>query len=281
MKKTGLVALGVTVLALFLLSTIGRNGLLDRHFIYFPESHLTDNPLNVGLEYEDVYFRTADGYKLHGWFIPGPSDFTLLWFHGNAGNIGHRVKNIELIHRNLGANILIFDYRGYGLSEGSPSEAGLYLDGEASIDYLLKRQHRDGAPEGIVLFGRSLGGAVAVKMASSHSVRAIILESSFTSISALREHVYPFLPDMVVKRLLEARYDSLSLMNILRAPLLVIHGDQDDSVPIEMGKKLYKAANVPKKFHTVKGADHNNTYIAGGVDYFLIMKKFIEQPSHR
>ena len=281
MTKKGLVTLGVAVLGFFLISSIRGEGLLDRHFIYFPESSVTDNPLNVGLEYEDVYFSTSDGYELHGWFIPGPRDLTLLWFHGNSGNIGHRVQNIELLHRNVGANIFIFDYRGYGLSEGSPSEAGLYLDGEASMGYLLERQRSDGASSDIVLFGRSLGAAVAVKIASSYSVRAVILESSFTAISALAKHMYPFLPSLFVKKLFEARYDSLSLMNTLRDPLLVIHGDQDGIVPIEMGRQLYEAATVPKVFNPVKGADHNDTYIVGGAAYFLQIKNFIEDSSHR
>ena len=131
-----------------------QTNLLDRYFLYFPEREIFLTPGNVGLVYEDVFISTSDGVKLHGWFVPGKSDLTLLWFHGNAGNISRRVDNIALLHERLGANIFIIDYRGYGRSEGSPSEQGLYLDAEAAIDYLRSRE--DVKDDRLVLFGRSL-----------------------------------------------------------------------------------------------------------------------------
>ncbi len=252
--------------------------LLDRYFIYFPHGEIVGTPGNAGLDYEDVFFSASDGTKLHGWLVPGESDATLIWFHGNAGNISHRVENILMLHRQLGVSVFIFDYRGYGRSEGSPSEKGIYLDAEAALDYLHSRQ--DINQERIVLFGRSMGCAVAVEMAARNDEYAVILESPFTSIRAMAKRSNPvlslFLPVGLVVR---SRYDSLSKIKNVRSPVMVVHGDKDDTMPHDMGRQLFEAANEPKRFYTIEGAAHNDTYQAGGDAYFDAIKRFVEEPA--
>ncbi len=252
-----------------------QTNLLDRYFVYFPEREISLTPGNVGLVYEDVFISTSDGVKLHGWFVPGNSDFTLLWFHGNAGNISRRVDNIALLHERLGANIFIIDYRGYGRSEGSPSEQGLYLDAEAAIEYLRSRE--DVKDDRLVLFGRSLGGAVAVEMAARHEVYALVVESTFTSVRAMAKSAHPILSRFFpVGAVVRSKYDSLSKIKDVSTPILVIHGAQDEIVPYNMGQELYDAANEPKTFYSIVGAGHNDTYIVGGSAYFDTLRRFID-----
>jgi fermentation-respiration switch protein FrsA (DUF1100 family) len=253
--------------------------LLDRHFIFFPERGLDGTPGDVGLAFEDVFFSTSDGVKLHGWFVPGSGDLTLLWFHGNAGNISHRIDNLSLLRRRLGVSVFIFDYRGYGRSEGKASEKGTYLDAQAALDYLRSRD--DVGPDlerKLVLFGRSLGCAVAVQMATRHNVYAVILESAFTSIRAMAERAYPYVPVGVLILMVQARYDSLSKIGDVHSPLMVLHGDRDEIAPMELGRELFDAANEPKRFYTIEGAGHNDTYIVGGEAYLDALKAFVDDP---
>ncbi len=251
---------------------------MDRMFIFFPSRDLTSGPADAGLEFEDVLFDTSDGVSLHGWFVPGRADTALLWFHGNAGNVSHRVQNILMLHHRLGTGIFIFDYRGYGRSGGSPSEDGLYRDGEAAIAYLEQRRGIDPKNQ-VALFGRSLGCAVAVEMAARHETRALILESPFTSIRAMAKRSNPLLsailPTGVVVR---SKFDSLSKIHRVRAPLMVLHGDRDDVVPLTMGQELWEAARVPKTFFTVEGAGHDDVYLVGGEPYFDALARFISAP---
>ena len=267
------------VLAIFVVVGFSarQTKLLDRQFIFFPDKELVSTPGDFGLEYEEVFFSASDGVKLHGWFVPGEEETTLVWFHGNAGNISHRLENLEMLHRRLGINVFIFDYRGYGRSEGRVTEKGTYLDAEAAIEYLRSRLGPE-LEENIVLFGRSLGCAVAVEMATRHKVRAVILESPFTSIQAMGQRAYPYLPVGLLIRLIEARYDSLSKMRGIHSPVMMVHGDQDDLVPIELARELFDATNEPKRFHTIKGAAHNDTYWVGGDAYFDALRRFIEDP---
>ena len=247
--------------------------MLERSFIYFPERELIGGPADFGLPFDDVSFAAGDGVRLHGWFAPGESGVTWLWCHGNAGNISHRLENLRLLHDELGVGVFLFDYRGCGRSEGSPSEEGTYRDAEAALAYVLSRLDVD--PERIVYFGRSLGAAVAVELATRRPPCALILESPLPSIAELARHHYPFLP---VGALLRTKYDSLSKIGKVRVPLLVLHGDQDEVIPFESGRKLFEAANEPKRFYTIRGAGHNDTYIVGGRDYFRALREFVESP---
>jgi len=251
---------------------------LEKYIIYVPEQAIEMTPQTEGLAFEDVWFPTSDGAKLNGWLVPAAdARFTLLWFHGNAGNISHRVDNIKYLHRYLAAplcpNIFIFDYRGYGRSEGSLSdlsEEATYRDGDGALAYLRGRQ--DLAHTKLVYFGRSLGAAIAVELARRHPPAGMILETPFTSIKDMARVILPFLP---VGGLLRTKYDSLSKIREIRVPLLVLHGDRDDVVPYEQGRRLFEAANEPKTFFTIRGARHNDTYIVGDRPYFNAWARFL------
>lgn len=259
-------------LVLALIMGVAYTGMIEHHFIYFPLRELESDPSDLGLPFDEVYFVTQDGVRLHGWFVPGESDLTWLWCHGNAGNISHRLENLALLHQELGISIFLFDYRGYGRSEGRPSEKGTYLDAEAALAYLHSRG--DVNKDRIIYFGRSLGAAVAVEMATRQAPAALILESPFPSVPYMARRLYPFLP---VWPLLRTRYDSLSKIGEVQAPLLVLHGGSDDIVPIEAGRKLFEAAREPKEFYVISGAGHNDTYLVGGQDYFDEMRRFIQR----
>jgi fermentation-respiration switch protein FrsA (DUF1100 family) len=247
------------------------SGVIERSFIYFPERELLGDPAEHGLAFDDVTFTTDDGVGLHGWFVPGESDVTWLWFHGNAGNISDRLENLRLLRDELGVAVFLFDYRGYGRSEGSPSEERTYRDAEAALAYLLSRPDVD--PERIVYFGRSLGAGVAVELATRHAPYALILESPMASIGEMVRHHYRFLP---IGWLIRTKYDSLSKIESVRAPLLVLHGDRDEIVPFKGGRKLFEAANEPKRFYTIEDAGHNDTVLVGGREYFGALREFIE-----
>ena len=251
--------------------------MLDSQFIFFPDRDVSRTPADVGLHYEDAWFTAADGARLHGWFIPAAgaeSADTLLWFHGNAGNIGDRADNLLLLSRRLGVNVFIFDYRGYGRSGGKSSEHGLYADGEAAIAYLRARGDVDMSR--LTLFGRSLGCAVAIEIATRHPVKAVILESPFTSIDAMARRMRGGLTSLIpTSWVVRSKFDSLSKIGNIHSPILLLHGDRDDIVPIEMAHELFAAANAPKRFYPIKGASHNDTVSTGGDAYFDALKEFI------
>ena len=253
----------------------GVTGVLDRFLLYFPDSALTATPADVGLAYEDVTFPAGDGVRLHGWFVPGRSDVTWLWFHGNAGNIGNRVDNLKQLHDRLGVGVFLFDYRGYGRSEGSPSERGLYLDADGALAYLGSRD--DVRSDRIVYFGRSLGGAVAVDLASRQVPHGLILESPLPSVELVARKAYPVVPSAVVRRFVRGRYDALSKIGTISAPVLVLHGDRDEIMPLEGARQLFEAAPGPKQFHVIPGAGHNDTYVVGGEPYFAVLRTFVER----
>ena len=278
LKRLAITA-ALTLLTLLALGIVARQAnLLDRHFVFFPERRLDGTPADVGLDFEDVFFTASDGVGLHGWFFPGESETTLLWFHGNAGNISHRISNMVLLRRQLGVSVFIFDYRGYGRSEGTVSEQGTYLDAEAALDYLRSRRDVDVA-QNLVFYGRSLGAGVAVEMATRHPARAIILETPFTSIPAMGKTAYPYLPVGLLVRFIRSRYDSLSKITSVRSPVMVLHGDRDEIVPLELAEELFDAANEPKRFYTIEGAGHNDTHLMGGPAYYDAIARFLADPS--
>ena len=238
--------------------------------IFQPSQDMIGTPADLGMAYEDVYFSTEDNIQLHGWFVPGRRDVTWLWSHGNAGNISHRLENLLMINQRLGVNVFIFDYRGYGLSTGKPTEQGTYLDVEAALAHIKEMPRVN--PEQIVPFGRSLGAAMAIHLATRERVRGIIVESAFTSVAAMAKHTTPWFP---VWSLLRTRYDSLARIPRITAPLLVIHGQEDEIVPFKMGRQLYEAAPEPKRFHEIPKSRHNDTYIQGGEPYWQALDEFI------
>ncbi len=268
-----LVAFAILCIAIYAWGGRGMWSSLQRKMIFFPTSALAYTPADFGLPYEDVRIRTSDGVTIHGWMVPcDGSDVTLLFFHGNAGNIGDRVENVRRLHE-IGLQVFILDYRGYGLSEGSPSEQGLYEDAQAAYTHLLSRD--DVNTERIAIFGRSLGGAVAVDLASRVPCRRLILESTFSSAADMAGHILPILP---LGRLVTERFDSASKIDKVRAPLLQFHGTQDEIVPYRLGQKLHESAREPKEFVPIPGATHNDTYFVGGKTYFEKIRSFLSEP---
>jgi hypothetical protein len=252
---------------------------IEKGLIFHPDKgNDSITPDAYGIEYDDVTFRTEDGLNLHGWFVPGKKSspdedlHTLLWFHGNAGNINHRLGNIKMLHERVPVNVFIIDYRQYGRSEGKISEKGTYIDAGAALAHLHSRKEIN--QEKIIFFGRSLGSAVAVELALKEKCRALILETPFTSILEMGKKLYPFLP---VSLLLKTKYDSLSKIRNIKVPILIMHGDKDDLVPFEHGKRLYDMANEPKEFYTIPGAGHNDTHIVGGDEYFDVIRNFVKK----
>jgi fermentation-respiration switch protein FrsA (DUF1100 family) len=246
---------------------------LEKRFIFFPYNTIEETPREFGLPYEDVYFTAEDGITLNGWWVPGTgSPLTLLWFHGNGGNISHRLESIKLRRERLGVNIFIFDYREYGRSEGKVSEQGTYRDGTAAFRYLRDRPGLH--PDKIVFLGESLGSAVAVEMALRHGCAGLILESPFLSISEMAKVSFPFLP---VDPLLRTRYDSLSKIEKVKAPILIVHGEFDEIIPFEQGRRLFEAAPEPKEFYTIRKARHNDLHLVGGTAYLDALGRFLRK----
>ena len=249
---------------------------LEKRFVFFPVAELLYTPNDVNLEYEDVRVQTSDGLALQSWFIPGKSEtasnVTWLWFHGNGGNIGHRIGELALAHHRTGANIFVFDYRGYGESEGAPSEKGTYLDSRAVMEYLSSRSDVD--PRRIVYLGHSLGAAVAVELALTQPPMAMVLVSPFASVRDMANLTLPLPP---IGWLVRNHYDSISRIQQLYVPVLVLHGDQDETVPIDQGRKLYGAANQPKRFQVLKGAAHNDTFEVAPEQYWRTIEAFLAE----
>lgn len=242
------------------------------HLIYYPGTPsrtLQSTPAQIGLAYREVALTASDGIRLHGWFVPAePQRGVLLFFHGNAGNISHRLDSLRLFHE-LGLSVLLFDYRGYGRSEGEPSEAGTYLDAGAAWDYLTGELGFK--PERIVLFGRSLGAAIAARTAALHPPGALIIDSGFASIPELAEIHYPYLPVRLLSRFEYATGEHLAKVE---APVLVIHSEGDDLVPFEQGRHLYEAAGEPKTFLAIEGG-HNEAFLASYHRYQAAVDDFL------
>lgn len=242
---------------------------IENFLVFFPERRFDVTPEAFSLAYKDVYFMSEDGKKVHGWFFPGDKAHpVLLHFHGNAGNISHR---LDLINRLLQRSVQVFiiDYRGFGKSQGRPSEKGVYLDGLAAYGHLVKEEGIP--PENIVLHGHSLGAAVAVEVSLRRKVGSVILESPFTSTRDMAKSMPLF---SIFSPLLPANYNNLKKVVRLSVPVLVIHGDQDEIVPFSMGERLFAAAPEPKAFLRLEGAGHNDTYVAGGKQYLDALEQF-------
>jgi len=238
--------------------------------IFQPTPGVDLRPEQVGLRGEDVFLHAADGVRIHGFWLPAEgATRALLFLHRNAGNPSHRLPNAaELVP--LETSVVPLDYRGYGLSDGRPSESGVYADARAGLAYLIEER---GIPEDrIIVFGRSVGGAVAVDLVQDRAVAGLILESTFTSVSAMARSLLPLAAPFA-----RGRFDSEKKIARLRAPLLFFHGDRDEIVPHELGRQLFEAAPEPKAFETLEGAGHNDTTIIGGRPYFERIRRFLEE----
>lgn len=231
--------------------------------LYFPSRTFHATPADAGLGHEEVRFEAEDGTRLHGWWIRaprGPASAHVLLCHGNAGNIGDRVLHARLL-ADAGLDVFLFDYRGYGRSEGSPDEEGTYRDARAAREALLRQAGVERTR--VVYLGESIGGAVALALALEAPPQGLVLQSAFSSIRDMGRLHYPFIPLTLVPD----AYPSLHRISGLRAPLLVLHGDRDDIVPFAHGQALFDAAPPPKKMEVVRGAGHNDLLEAMGPSY--------------
>jgi fermentation-respiration switch protein FrsA (DUF1100 family) len=245
--------------------------LFERRFIYFPSRVHEVTPTGLGLAYEDVRLTAEDGVRLHAWYLPvRQARWVTLVSHGNAGNISHRLDRALLLQARLQSSVLLYDYRGYGASEGSPDEAGTYLDGRAAYRYLS--EEKKVPPGRIVLFGESLGSAVSLDLALAHPAAALVLEAPFTSVPDLARTTI-FAP---LSPLVRTRYENLAKIRRLRMPLLVLQGDRDEVVPFAQGRRLFEAAPEPKRHFAIPGAGHNDTYLVGGEAYWRTVSEFLE-----
>ena len=227
---------------------------LENTSIFYPERTLGATPKDLGLPFEDVTITTQDHVKLHGWLIKAPSArSTLIFFHGNAGNIGGRLGKIDFFHQ-IGLSVLIIDYRGYGKSEGHPTEQGIYDDATAAYDYLLQRDDMKG--QNIISYGASLGGAVAIDLAIKRDVSCVIVDSTFSSAVDMAKRIYPFIPSFLIK----SKMNSIDKVKDISAPILFIHSIEDQTVPFALGKKLYDAAPGKKEFIEITGS-HTDGHI--------------------
>ena len=242
----------------------------EPHMIYFPLREIEQTPAAIGLPFEEVTPRAADGVQIHGWFVAAnvAAAPTVLFFHGNAGNISHRLEKLAILHE-LGMSVLLIDYRGYGRSEGKPDEPGLYLDARAAHAYLTRMR---GIPERqIILYGESLGSAVAVDLAAESQVGGLILEAPFTSVADVGRDVYPFLP---VGLLARSKYDSLGKIARIRVPLLVLHSREDEIFPMRHAEQLLAAAPEPKRLVELAGG-HNDAFLVSENNYRGALQEFI------
>lgn len=244
---------------------------IENFFVFHPQTDFDMTPDQLGLQYESINFNTDDGTKLHGWFFPLPEKSPVILFcHGNAGNISHRLWNIQKLLAH-GFQVFIYDYRGYGKSNGKPSRKGLYLDGLAAYDFLVKK--RGISPDRIILFGRSLGAAIATEIAVQKKANRLILESAFTSTKAMARTMPLF---ALLSPFLPAHYNNLKKINHITIPKLIIHGNRDEIIPFSMGERLFEAGAEPKAFYAIEGAGHNDTWVIGGRKYFETLKQFIQ-----
>lgn len=244
--------------------------LLQGQMIYHPTTAISATPSALGYEYEDVEFVAEDEVQLHGWFIPKESaELTVLYFHGNAGNISGRLETIQLLHE-LGLNVFMFDYRGYGKSEGAPSEKGTYKDAQAAWKYLQTARAKPDSS--IVIMGRSLGGSIAAWLSARKSPVATIIESTFTSAADLGAELYPWLP---VRWMIRYEYNTLKNIKAVESPLFMAHSRDDQIVPFHHGKTLFEAAPEPKTFIELEGS-HGSGFWETGDKYRDGLQKFLK-----
>lgn len=262
------IGLVIIYVSLTLLLYFNQHRLL--YYPDYPTRQLTSTPDDIGLMYEDVKLLTEDSVMLYAWFIPGETRATVLFFHGNAGNISHRLSTIHLLHE-LKLNVFIIDYRGYGNSEGTVTEQGTYYDAEAAWMYLTKT--RGIKAEQIIIFGRSLGGAIGTWLAHKHSPGALIIESCFTSIPDVGAKLYPYFPVRLLSRF---QYRTDEFIANAHCPILIVHSHDDELVPYEHGLHLYEKARMPKHFLKITGT-HNEQSLRLGSDYAEGIKRFVSR----
>jgi fermentation-respiration switch protein FrsA (DUF1100 family) len=247
---------------------------MEPRLLYYPVRELEGNPSDRGWRFENVMLTASDGVRLHGWFLPADSAssrVTVLFFHGNAGNVSHRIEKLAVFRR-LGVDVLIVDYRGYGQSEGKPSEAGTYRDARAAYDVLRARGIDRSR---IVVYGESLGSSVASWIAAEQPVGGLILEAPFTSAADVGQAMFPFLP---VRWLVRNRYDTLRRIGRIHAPLLILHSRDDEYFPLRHAERLLAAAPEPKRLVVLRGG-HNDAFLVSASGYAAALAEFFRRYS--
>lgn len=239
--------------------------------IYHPVKAIHATPANIKLQYEDLYLTTADDVTIHGWWVPAKNERgTVLFCHGNAGNISHRLDTVSILNK-MNLSVLIFDYRGYGKSEGSPTEKGTFLDADAAWNYATSVLKKD--PGKIIIHGRSLGGAVAAWLAVKHTPSMLILESTFTSMRDIARHHCSFTPAVMI---ITYKYNTVGIIRNLRCPLLIIHSSDDEVIPYSHATSLYGAAREPKELVTISGTHNHGIWDSMGL-YREALNQFVSK----
>jgi fermentation-respiration switch protein FrsA (DUF1100 family) len=245
----------------------------EPRFLYQPTWNLESVPVDLELPAEEVHFKTKDNVVLNGWFFPAPleepNEFSILYFHGGFGNISHRLPVIEFLHK-LGLKIFIFDYRGYGKSDGKPSEEGLYLDGQAAYDLMINQNIN---PSKIIFYGESIGAAVAIDLAQREKCAGIITLGAFTNVKQMAQAFFRFIPSVLFR----SNYDNISKIDKIRSPILIVHGTADKIVPYEQAGILFKKANDTKYFYKVEGAGNSDLFDLGKTPLKKAIHLFIEK----
>lgn len=266
--------IAVALLLLFVVGACSSRRLL-RSLIFHPEPGVWRTPDALGIAASDAWLVAEDGVRLHAYWLEHPgATRALLYLHGNAGNASHRLPIAHAL-RELGTHVLLLDYRGYGLSEGAPDERGVQADARAALAHLVDVRHVPASR--VVVFGSSLGGAIAVELCAGQPPAGVILESTFSSLSDVAGFVVPVLGPLVAY----GQFDSRSRIGQVRAPLLFFHGDRDEVIPLVLGRRLFEAAPQPKQFEVLYGAGHNDTFEMGGAAYPAQIRGFLDRVTPR
>lgn len=240
-------------------------------YVYFPTYEIVSTPSDAGLFYEDIMLETSDGINISAWYIPSENPRgTVLFFHGNGGNISHRIEFIEMFY-SINLSTFIIDYRGYGKSEGVPTEEGTYLDAEAAWNYLVEEKKIE--PSSIIIYGRSLGGPIGARIAEKYKPKAFILDSTFTSIKDIGAKLYPFLP---VRKFFKFEYNTIEYLKGVDCPVLVIHSRADNYIPFSHAQKLLETIDSRKELVETLG-DHNTNFMVSREDYKNSIDFFINK----
>ena len=245
---------------------------LENKLVYVPRTAAQDWVAPPSADIQDIELNCADGTRIHAWYLPHPtSDQALLYCHGNAGNLSHRGNSIVKMRDVLDVSVLIIDYPGYGKSEGIPSEQGCYQAADAAYEWLCEKKNIE--PKKILLYGGSLGGGVAVDLASRKEHRGIVLVNTYTTLPDTACSIYWWAP-VPIRALMTNRFDNISKINKCRRPVMIVHGTDDELIPYSQGERLFAAANEPKQFVSIPGNTHNDPLPA---DFFTTLKEFLKK----
>jgi len=257
-----LILIEIAVVLLVIYSILGWSlFFMQPTFIYKPTNKISYTPEELSLDFEDVTFETSDGLELNGWYVPAKdAQYTLLFCHGNGGNIMHRLDSLSLFNE-LGLSCFIFDYRGYGNSQCKPSEDGTYIDAMAAYKWLREEKHVKA--DEIIIFGRSIGGSIAAHLATNVPSRSLVIESTFTSYADLGQKIYPYMPVRLFARF---GYHTARYLKQVNCPVMIVHSRDDETIPFEFGLELYSGANEPCEFVEIRGS-HNDGFLISGEVY--------------